>query len=132
MKIGELAKRTGCPITRIRFYEQKGLLPPPARTYGNQRNYGEEAVERLNFITTCRANGMKLECIARFIEFEQHPEKGDAWLLARIDKYLEQATKVQEQAQRAEVYLKHLRECFPQKVLEQSSKVLEQSTQRKA
>ena len=61
MKIGELAKRTGCPITRIRFYEQKGLLPPPVRTYGNQRNYGEEAVERLNFITTCRANGMKLE-----------------------------------------------------------------------
>ena len=106
MKIGELAQRTGCPITRIRFYEQKGLLPPPVRTYGNQRNYGEEAVERLNFITTCRANGMKLECIARFIEFEQHPEKGDAWLLAR---------------QRAEQYLKHLRECFPQKVLEQST-----------
>ena len=121
MKIGELAKRTGCPITRIRFYEQKGLLPPPARTYGNQRNYGEEAVERLNFITTCRANGMKLECIARFIEFEQHPEKGDAWLLARIDEYLQQATKVKEQAQRAEQYLKHLRECFPQKVLEQST-----------
>ena len=36
-------------------------------------------------------------------------------------EYLQQATKVQEQAQRAEQYLKHLRECFPQKVLEQST-----------
>ena len=121
LKTGELSQRTGCPITRIRFYEQKGLLPQPARTYGNQRNYGEEAVERLNFITTCRANGMKLECIARFIEFEQHPEKGDAWLLARIDEYLEQVTELKAQVERAEQYLKHLRACFPQKVLEQST-----------
>ncbi|MDT3662614.1 MAG: MerR family DNA-binding transcriptional regulator [Anaerobiospirillum sp.] len=36
MKIGELSQRTNCPITRIRFYEQKGLLPPPARTYGRE------------------------------------------------------------------------------------------------
>lgn len=107
-------------------------LATPARTLGNLRNYGADAVERLNFITTCRANGMKLECIARFIEFEQHPEKGDAWLLARIDEYLEQAAKIQEQAQRAEQYLKHLRSCFPQKVLEQSSKVQEQNTPRKS
>ena len=113
MKIGELAQRTGCPITRIRFYEQKGLLPPPARTYGNQRNYGEEAVERLNFITTCRANGMKLECIARFIEFEQNPQKGDTWLLARIDEYLLQAQHYKAQIEQAERYLKHLRENFP-------------------
>ena len=63
MKIGELARLTGCPVTRIRFYEQKGLLPEPKRTMGGQRNYSQDAVERLNFITTCRANGMKLECI---------------------------------------------------------------------
>lgn len=121
MKIGELAKRTGCPITRIRFYEQQGLLPPPARTLGNQRSYGEDAIARLNFINTCRANGMKLECIARFIEFEQHPEKGDAWLLARIDEYLQRITELKEQADRAERYLKHLRSCFPKKVLEHNT-----------
>lgn len=73
MKIGELAQRTGCPVTRIRFYEQKGLLPEPRRSMGGQRNYSQEAVKRLEFITTCRANGMKLECIERFIEFEHEP-----------------------------------------------------------
>lgn len=68
MKIGELSQKTGCPVTRIRFYEGKGLLPQPKRSLGGQRNYSAEAVERLRFISTCRANGMKLECIERFIE----------------------------------------------------------------
>lgn len=38
MKIGELAKRTGCPVETIRYYEREGLLPEPARseaTIGN-------------------------------------------------------------------------------------------------
>ncbi len=26
MKIGELAKRTGCPVETIRYYEREGLL----------------------------------------------------------------------------------------------------------
>ena len=99
MKIGELAQRTGCPVTRIRFYEQKGLLPEPRRSMGGQRNYSQEAVKRLEFITTCRANGMKLECIERFIEFEQDPSKGTEWLLERVDEYLEQA----------KVYREHIR-----------------------
>ena len=97
MKIGELAQRTGCPVTRIRFYEQKGLLPEPRRSMGGQRNYSQEAVKRLEFITTCRANGMKLECIERFIEFEQDPSKGTEWLLERVDEYLEQAKVYREQ-----------------------------------
>ncbi len=113
LKIGELSKLTGCPIPRIRFYEQKGLLPRPERSLGGQRLYDERAVERLHFITNCRANGMKLECIARFIEFEQNPQKGDTWLLARIDDYLLQAQHYKAQIEQAERYLKHLRENFP-------------------
>ena len=58
LKIGELSKLTGCPIPRIRFYEQKGLLPRPERSLGGQRLYDERAVERLHFITNCRANGV--------------------------------------------------------------------------
>ena len=45
MKIGELSQKTGCPVTRIRFYEGKGLLPQPKRSLGGQRNYSAETVE---------------------------------------------------------------------------------------
>ena len=119
MKIGEVSQRTGCPIARIRFYEKKGLLPKPDRTSGNQRNYTQDAVDRLNFIASCRANGMKLECITRLIEFEQDPSKGNDWLLARIDEYIEQAQHYREQLEKAEQYLLHLRANFPAAVLEQ-------------
>ena len=112
VKIGELANKTGCPVTRIRFYEQKGLLPEPRRTLGGQRNYSDDAVERLEFISICRANGMKLECIARFIEFEKDPSKGTKWLLDRIDDYIEQTKICRERLDKAEKYLFFLRSQF--------------------
>ena len=102
MKIGELAQKTGCPVTRIRFYEQKGLLPAPSRSPGGQRNYTEKAAERLEFISTCRANGMKLECIERFIAYEKDPSLGSQWLLDRIDDYLAQAKIQREKLDKAE------------------------------
>ena len=122
MKIGELARKTNCPVTRIRFYEQKGLLPEPVRSLGGQRNYSEEAVERLRFISTCRANGMKLECIERFIEFEMDPSRGTDWLLERVDEYLAQVKVYREELDRAEKYLRHLREQFPRSVLAAKAK----------
>lgn len=55
MKIGELAKRTGCPVETIRYYEREGLLPEPARSEGNYRQYTLAHVERLSFIRHCRS-----------------------------------------------------------------------------
>ena len=69
MKIGELSAKTGCPITRIRFYEQKGVMLEPKRGLGGQREYEKDDVTRLEFIMACRVNGMKLECIKRFLEY---------------------------------------------------------------
>lgn len=117
MKIGELAQKTGCPVTRIRFYEQKGLLPAPSRSPGGQRNYTEKAAERLEFISTCRANGMKLESIERFIAYEKDPSLGSQWLLDRIDDYLAQAKIQREKLDKAEKYLQHLRATFPEEIL---------------
>ena len=50
MKIGELAKITGCQVGTIRFYETSGLLPAAPRTHGNYRVYGEEHKKALQFI----------------------------------------------------------------------------------
>jgi MerR family redox-sensitive transcriptional activator SoxR len=34
LAIGEVAARVGMSASRIRFYEARGLLPPPERTGG--------------------------------------------------------------------------------------------------
>lgn len=61
MKIGELARRTGTNAPTIRYYEEIGLLPPPARHEGGQRNYGDDDCRRLTFIRQCRAFGFPIE-----------------------------------------------------------------------
>ena len=65
MKIGELAKKTGCQVVTIRYYEKEGLLPEPERSEGNYRLYSEADIERLRFIRHCRHHDMKLAEICR-------------------------------------------------------------------
>ena len=36
VKIGELAKMTGCEVVTIRYYEKEGLLKKPERTEGRK------------------------------------------------------------------------------------------------
>ncbi|WP_460351426.1 MerR family DNA-binding transcriptional regulator [Actinoallomurus acanthiterrae] len=43
LTIGELARRTGVAASALRYYEELGLLPAPARVSG-QRRYPESAV----------------------------------------------------------------------------------------
>ena len=61
MGIGELAKQTGIKIVTIRYYEQIGLLPSPARTPSNYRAYNQEHGQRLRFIRRCRDLGFSLD-----------------------------------------------------------------------
>lgn len=50
MRIGELAKLANTSAKTIRFYEDSGLLPRPARTASGYRDYAPEIVDRLRFI----------------------------------------------------------------------------------
>lgn len=105
MKIGELSKLTGCPIGTIRFYEQKGVLPGIARSMSGQRAYTEKDLRRLPFIMDCRTNGMKLECIERFLNFRDNPKLGTPWLLERVNEYINEVQKRREELDRVERYL---------------------------
>lgn len=60
MRIGELARRSGCLPETVRYYEQQGLLPSPERSEGNYRLYGDGHLSRLLFIRNCRALEMSL------------------------------------------------------------------------
>ncbi|MBE8523087.1 MerR family transcriptional regulator [Amycolatopsis sp. H6(2020)] len=60
LRISELATRTGVPATTLRFYETAGLLPAD-RTASGYRMYGEDAVERLAFISSAKVLGLPLE-----------------------------------------------------------------------
>lgn len=58
---GRLAKRSGCHLETVRYYEKIGLLPSPARTKGGHRLYKIEDQRRLRFILRGRELGFSIE-----------------------------------------------------------------------
>ena len=68
MRIGELAA-TSCTTTKtLRFYERAGILTPPDRTRGGYRDYGIEALHRLDFIRRGRTAGLSLAQIREVLD----------------------------------------------------------------
>jgi Cu(I)-responsive transcriptional regulator len=67
LRIGDLARVTSTKVETIRYYEQMGLLPAPARTGGNYRVYSAEHLGRLSFIRRARHLGFTLEQIQELL-----------------------------------------------------------------
>lgn len=78
MTIGELARRTGCKVQTIRYYEQVGLMPEPARTEGQQRRYGPRHLERLAFIRHSRELGFPLAAVRELLGLADDPDRSCA------------------------------------------------------
>lgn len=74
MKIGELAKLTNTSTKTIRFYEDSGLLPVPARSASGYRDYGPETVDRLRFIHRGQAAGLTLQKVRQILAIHDRGE----------------------------------------------------------
>lgn len=73
--IGGLARAAGCKVQTIRYCEEIGLMPEPARTSGNQRRYDERHVHRLAFIRHSRELGFSLPAIRELLSLSDRPEQ---------------------------------------------------------
>jgi Cd(II)/Pb(II)-responsive transcriptional regulator len=88
MRIGELAKLAGCQPETIRFYEQKGLLPPPLRSQANYRMYDAAHVERLHFVRRCRSLGMSLDEVQTLLGFQDQPDQPCCGVNDLVDRHI--------------------------------------------
>jgi len=60
LKIGEVAARTGCATSALRFYEETGLIAS-RRNESGYRVYRNDVVRRVSFIRTAQRVGLTLE-----------------------------------------------------------------------
>lgn len=63
MRIGEAAAAVGMTAKTIRFYEDRGLLPPAERSANGYRDYGHETLSRLEFVQRSQIAGLTLQQI---------------------------------------------------------------------
>lgn len=88
--IGEAARLSGVKVPTIRYYEQIGLLPAPARSGNNRRSYDDSDVRRLFFIRYARDLGFELNSIRALLDLQDDPNrscaKADAIARRRLDE----------------------------------------------
>lgn len=63
-RIAEVADLVGVPTTTLRYYEDVGLVPPPARGSNGYRTYDDDDVARLRFVAGAKNLGLPLADVA--------------------------------------------------------------------
>jgi DNA-binding transcriptional MerR regulator len=74
MKIQQVAEQTGLSIHTLRYYEQAGLVSHVERATNGHREYTEDDVYRIIFVTRLRASGMPIAEIRRYVELAQQDD----------------------------------------------------------
>src|SRR3546814_1224254 len=75
MRIGQLGAATDTKVETIRYYEQIGLLSPPARSPSSYRSYGMEHLQRLAFIRRARDLGFPLDQVRELLSIADRSEE---------------------------------------------------------
>ncbi|KQM37850.1 MerR family transcriptional regulator [Sphingomonas sp. Leaf10] len=75
LTIGKLGSATGTKVETIRYYEQIGLLPAPARSAGNYRTYEGEHLRRLSFIRRARDLGFSIDQVRELMGLADRREQ---------------------------------------------------------
>lgn len=84
----ELARRTGCNLETIRYYEKVGMMPDPPRTASGYRIYGESHVSRLRFILRARELGFSIEQVRGLLELVDGGTQTCAEVKERTEQHL--------------------------------------------
>ena len=87
MRIGDLAARAGVTAKALRFYEQAGLLPPPARTAAGYRDYDATALARLRFVKAAQAAGLSLAEIREVLALREAQGPPCEHVAALLDRH---------------------------------------------
>ncbi|MFB4308603.1 redox-sensitive transcriptional activator SoxR [Actinomadura sp. GTD37] len=103
LSVGQLAARSGVPVTALHFYEEKGLIHS-RRTAGNQRRYSRDTLRRVSFVRVAQRVGIPLrmagEALAELPEGRTPTREDWARLSAKwrteLDTRIDQLTRLRD------------------------------------
>lgn len=84
----QLARRTGCNLETIRYYEKTGMMPDPPRTAAGYRVYDDTHVARLRFILRARELGFSIEEIRGLLDLQDGGNQTCAEVKERTERHL--------------------------------------------
>ena len=84
----ELARRPGCNLETIRYYEKIGMIPDPPRTPAGYRVYDTSHVSRLKFILRARELGFSIDETRGLLDLVDGGDQTCAEVKERTERHL--------------------------------------------
>lgn len=96
LSIGEVAKLKNLSVSKLRYYDNHGLIPSLKRSSSGLRVFDENTLEALNVIECLKNSGMKLKEIKQFMDL---CSKGNSTLTKRLHMFYKQEANILSQIQ---------------------------------
>lgn len=100
MNIGEAARLSNVSAKMIRYYEEVGLLPEPARSAAGYRYYSDGDVALLTFVSHLRELKFSVKQMSEIVELWRNPGRASKDVkriaLAHSEALAERANKLNE------------------------------------
>ena len=103
LRIGQVAESAGVSVDTVRYYERRGVLPPPARLPSGYRSYSPATIDRIVFARRLQQLGLSLQEIVEVLR--SHDEGGatcesERWrldqVIGRLDRQLAELASLRE------------------------------------
>lgn len=91
ISIGEASKLTNLSISKLRYYDEHGLIPSLKRTSSGLRKFDETSLEAIRLIECLKNSGMQLKEIKQFMDW---CAEGDSTLKDRLNMFKQQELNV--------------------------------------
>jgi len=110
MKINEVSKLTGLPISTLRFYERKNLIPDlfVKRDENNYRVYSEEIVEFLNDVRALISVDFSIEEIRMLVD--QQLNLSSEVKTKIVEQKIAELDEIQKRLEKSKKFLKDVLE----------------------
>ena len=102
-KIGQVARDAGVTVDTVRFYERRGVIPPPQREPSGYRRYTDDTAERIRLTKSLQALGFTLDEVVdalRSFDAGEATCETERWrferVLERIDAKLAELHRVRQ------------------------------------
>lgn len=125
--IKEVATCTGVPATKLRYYDDHGLLPFVSRNANGYRQFSDESVKWVSIIADLRRTGLPLNEIKQYITYRFH---ADQTTIQRQQLFANQKAQLESEIKNLQGQLDFLKELvdscphlYPDKQSEQAIKI---------
>lgn len=103
LNIGRVAALAGVSSDTIRYYERRGIIPPPRRSPSSYRRYDSATVDRLRFVKRAQALGFSLDEIRDLLDLRadqaatcRRVNAATREKVAEIDQKIHELTRIRD------------------------------------